>query len=171
MDAGLPMICVFFIVGGLLEKAVHTPGPILMILTAILCRYTNIIPTTMELGAHNCYKFVPTALVQPLMIGLGMLHASLESAVSAFSAGYVVVCDSTVIVTALSGFLIAACLNMYPVEAAIVTSRHSGLEGAGDAVILSVSDRMGLIPFAQTAMRIGGVPVVIAATLLSNWAI
>ncbi|STW78772.1 Citrate-sodium symport [Klebsiella michiganensis] len=32
MGAGLLMICAFFIVGGLLEKVVHIPGPVLMIL-------------------------------------------------------------------------------------------------------------------------------------------
>jgi malate:Na+ symporter len=57
---------------------------------------------------------------------------------------------------------------MYPVEAAIVTSCHSGL-GDGDVAILSASNRMGLMPFAQIATRIGGASTVIAATLLLSW--
>ena len=171
MGAGLLMICAFFIVGGLLEKVVHIPGPVLMILAAVFCKYTNVIPAAMELGAHSCYKFVSAALVWPLMIGLGMLYVPLESVVSVFSIGYVVVCGSIVIAMALSGFFIATRLNMYPVEAAIVTSCHSGLGGTGDVAILSASNRMGLMPFAQIATRIGGASTVIAATLLLSWVV
>lgn len=169
MGAGLLMICAFFIVGGLLEKVLHIPGPVLMILAAVLCKYTKVIPAAMELGAHSCYKFVSAALVWPLMIGLGMLYVPLESVVSVFSVGYVVVCGSVVLSMALSGFFIASRLNMYPVEAAIVTSCHSGLGGTGDVAILSASNRMSLMPFAQIATRIGGASTVIAATLLMSW--
>ena len=171
MGGGLLMICAFFIVGGLLEKVVHIPGPVLMILAAVICKYTKAIPAAMEVGAYSCYKFVSAALVWPLMIGLGMLYVPLESVVAVFSVGYVVVCGSIVIAMALSGFFIASRLNMYPVEAAIVTSCHSGLGGTGDVAILSASNRMSLMPFAQIATRIGGASTVIAATLLMNWVV
>ena len=72
------------------------------------------------------------------MIGLGMLYVPLESVVAVFSVGYVVVCGSIVMAMALSGFLIASRLNMYPVEAAIVTSCHSGLGGRGCGYSLGV---------------------------------
>ncbi|WP_196299298.1 2-hydroxycarboxylate transporter family protein, partial [Yersinia ruckeri] len=62
-------------------------------------------------------------------------------------------------------------LNMYPIEAAIVTSCHSGLGGTGDVAILSASNRMSLMPFAQIATRIGGASTVIGATLLLGWII
>lgn len=169
MGAGLLMICAFFIVGGLFEKLVHIPGPVLMILAAVFCKYTKVIPASMETGAYSCYKFVSAALVWPLMIGLGMLYVPLESVVSVFSVGYVVVCGSVVISMTLSGFFIASRLNMYPVETAIVTCCHSGLGGTGDVAILSASNRMSLMPFAQIATRIGGASTVIAATLLLGW--
>ncbi|SFT77907.1 malate:Na+ symporter [Kosakonia arachidis] len=169
MGAGLLLICAFFIVGGLLEKVVHIPGPVLMILFAVLCKYARVIPSSMELGAHSCYKFVSAALVWPLMIGLGMLYVPLESVVAVFSVGYVIVCGAVVIAMALSGYFVATRLNMYPVEAAIVTSCHSGLGGTGDVAILSASNRMGLMPFAQIATRIGGASTVIFATVLLSW--
>ena len=80
MGAGLLMICAFFIVGGLLEKVVHIPGPVLMILAAVFCKYTNVIPAAMELGAHSCYKFVSAddrpghAVCAAGERGLGLLH-------------------------------------------------------------------------------------------------
>ncbi|KGT93051.1 malate permease [Erwinia typographi] len=166
MGGGLLMICAFFIAGGLLEKLVHIPGPVLMILIAVLCKYSQVIPSSMEKGAYSCYQFVSTALVWPLMIGLGMLYVPLENVVAVFSVGYVVVCGAVVFAMSLSGYFIASYLNMYPVEAAIVTSCHSGLGGTGDVAILSASNRMALMPFAQIATRIGGASTVIAATLL-----
>ncbi|ANI28979.1 malate permease [Yersinia entomophaga] len=169
MGGGLLMICAFFIVGGLFEKLVHIPGPVLMILIAVLCKYCQVIPAKMELGAHSCYKFVSTTLVWPLMIGLGMLFVPLESVVAVFSFGYIVVCGAVVLSMATISFFIAPYLNMYPVEASIVTSCHSGLGGTGDVAILSASNRMSLMPFAQIATRIGGASTVIGATLLLGW--
>ena len=103
------------------------------------------------------------------MIGLGMLYVPLESVVAVFSVGYVVVCGAVVLSMAAVSFIIAPYLNMYPVEASIVTSCHSGLGGTGDVAILSASNRMSLMPFAQIATRIGGASTVIGATLLLGW--
>ncbi|HEI8865291.1 2-hydroxycarboxylate transporter family protein [Serratia sp. AKBS12] len=169
MGGGLLVICAFFIVGGLFEHIVHIPGPVLMILFAVLCKYCRIIPASMETGAHSFYKFVSAALVWPLMIGLGMLYVPLESVVAVFSLGYVIVCGSVVLSMGVVSFLIAPYLKMFPVEAAIVTCCHSGLGGTGDVAILSASNRMGLMPFAQIATRIGGASTVIGATLLLGW--
>ena len=55
---------------------------------------------------------------------------------------------------------------MYPVDSSIVTACHSGLGGTGDVAILSASNRMGLMPFAQISTRLGGATMVVLATLL-----
>jgi malate:Na+ symporter len=138
-----------------------------MILIAVLCKYFRVIPASMEQGAHSCYKFVSAALVWPLMIGLGMLYVPLESVVSVFSVGYVVVCGSIVIAMALSGYFIASRLNMYPVEAAIVTCCHSGLGGTGDVAILRLTGCRSCR--SRRSPRIGGASTVIFATLLMGW--
>ncbi|MBL7635968.1 2-hydroxycarboxylate transporter family protein [Atlantibacter hermannii] len=166
MGAGLLMICCFFIFGGLLERLVHIPGPVLMIVMAVLCKYAKVIPGRMETGAKSCYKLISTSLIWPTMIGLGMLYVPLESVVSVFSVAYVAVCASVVLSMAIVSFLLARFLNMYSVEASIVTVCHSGLGGTGDVAILSACDRMGLMPFAQISTRIGGASTVILATML-----
>ena len=86
--------------------------------------------------------------------------------VKVFSVGYVVVCTSVVVAMTLAGFLIGNLLKMFPIESAIVTCCHSGLGGTGDVAILSASNRMSLMPFAQISTRIGGASTVILATLL-----
>ena len=74
--------------------------------------------------------------------------------------------DTTVAAMVASGFFVGAWLKMYPVESAIVTACHSGLGGTGDVAILSASNRMGLMPFAQISTRIGGAAMIVLATVL-----
>lgn len=166
MGAGVLLICAFFVLGGLLEKVVGIPGPVMMILVAVLCKYLRVLPGNLEDGSKSFYKLVSTAFIWPVMIGLGMLYVPLDSVVKVFSVGYVVVCASVVIAMTLAGFFIGNLLKMFPIESAIVTCCHSGLGGTGDVAILSAANRMALMPFAQISTRIGGASTVIIATLL-----
>jgi len=67
---------------------------------------------------------------------------------------------------AASGFHVGTWVGTYPVDASLVTVCHSGLGGTGDVAILSASDRMSLMPFAQISTRIGGATTVISAASL-----
>jgi malate:Na+ symporter len=100
------------------------------------------------------------------MVGLGLLYIPLEDVAAVLTVGYVVVCASVVLAMVTAGFFVGKLMKMYPVESAIVTGCHSGLGGTGDVAILSASNRMGLMPFAQISTRIGGAATVIIATLL-----
>ena len=166
MGAGVLLICAFFVLGGLLEKVVGIPGPVMMILAAVLFKYLRVLPEKLEKGANTFYKLVSSAFIWPVMIGLGMLYVPLDSVVKVFSVGYVLVCVSVVVSMTVAGFFIGNLVKMYPIESAIVTCCHSGLGGTGDVAILSASNRMSLMPFAQISTRIGGASTVILATIL-----
>ncbi|WP_341520222.1 2-hydroxycarboxylate transporter family protein [Pseudomonas sp. G.S.17] len=166
MGAGVLLICAFFVLGGLLEKVVGIPGPVMMILAAVAFKYIRVLPERLEKGAHTFYKLVSSAFIWPVMIGLGMLYVPLDSVVKVFSVGYVVVCLAVVVSMTAAGFLVGNLMKMYPIEAAIVTCCHSGLGGTGDVAILSAANRMQLMPFAQISTRIGGAATVIIATIL-----
>ncbi|MED4071681.1 2-hydroxycarboxylate transporter family protein [Priestia endophytica] len=172
MGAGLLIACTFFITGslvhGLLDKAfgLNIPGPIVMIFAAALVKIFQLLPKNMEDGTYNLYKFISTNLTWPLMVGLGLLYIPLEDVAAVLTVGYVVICASVVLAMVTAGFFVGKLMKMYPVESAIVTGCHSGLGGTGDVAILSASNRMGLMPFAQVSTRIGGAVTVILATLL-----
>ena len=169
MGAGLLIACSLFIFGSLASKFVPIPGPVIMIFTAAFLKILKLMPEKMEQGAHQLYKFISGSLTYPLMIGLGVLFVPWADLVSAITPSYVAICASTVLAMIASGFFIGKYVNMYPVEAAIVTACHSGLGGTGDVAILSASNRMELMPFAQIATRIGGASMVVVAALLMKF--
>ncbi|MCT7297203.1 2-hydroxycarboxylate transporter family protein [Ralstonia sp. CHL-2022] len=166
MGAGLLISCAFFIFGALLSRFTGIPGPILMIISAALLKVSKVLPQNMELGAYQMYKFVSTNLTFAILVGLGALFVSWKELVAAFTPGYFAICAATVLALVASGFFVGKWLGMYPVESAIVTACHSGLGGTGDVAILSASNRMGLMPFAQISTRIGGAATVVIATIL-----
>jgi len=166
MGAGLLIACSFFIFGGLAHKFLGIPGPVLMIVAATLVKCLQVMPAKMEQGAYHMYKFISTSLTWPLMVGLGILYIPLEDVVKIVTPGYVVVCAAVVIAMVATGYFVGKMMKMHPVDAAIVTGCHSGLGGTGDVAILSASNRMSLMPFAQVATRLGGASTVILATLL-----
>ncbi|MFL6561705.1 MAG: 2-hydroxycarboxylate transporter family protein, partial [Bacillus sp. (in: firmicutes)] len=166
MGAGLLIACSFFILGGLGNKFLGIPGPVLMIIAAAVVKSIKVMPAKMEQGAYHLYKFVSSSLTWPLMVGLGMLYIPLKDVVKIVTPGYAIVCASVVVAMITTGYFVGKLMKMYPVDSAIVTGCHSGLGGTGDVAILSASNRMSLMPFAQVSTRIGGASTVILAILL-----
>lgn len=169
MGAGLLIACSLFIFGSVASKFIPIHGPVIMIFTAALLKILKLMPAKMEQGAYQLYKFISGSLTYPLMIGLGVLYVPWGALVNAITPAYVAICASTVLAMITSGFFIGKYINMYPVESAIVTSCHSGLGGTGDVAILSASNRMELMPFAQISTRIGGASMVVVAALLMKF--
>jgi malate:Na+ symporter len=166
MGAGLLMACTFFILGGLGHMLLGMPGPVLMIVAAALVKSLKLMPAKMEQGSYHLYKFVSSSLTWPLMVGLGMLYIPLEDVVKIVTPSYVIVCVAVVIAMVTTGYFVGKLMKMYPVDSAIVTGCHSGLGGTGDVAILSASNRMSLMPFAQISTRLGGASTVILAIML-----
>ncbi|MDO0824856.1 2-hydroxycarboxylate transporter family protein [Desulfosporosinus nitroreducens] len=166
MGAGILMACAFFIFGKVASPFIGIPGAIIMIFAAAIVKYLNIMPAKMEQGSFHLYKFVSSSLTWPLMVGLGVLYTPLKDVIATVTPGYLVVCASVVIAMISSGYFIGRFMNMYPIESAIVTGCHSGLGGTGDVAILSASNRMELMPFAQISTRIGGASMIVLATIL-----
>ncbi len=166
MGAGLLLTCAFFILGTVLAPVTGIPGPILMIISAALVKVSKIMPANMELGAYQMYRFMTSNLTFAILVGLGTLFVPWNQMVNSLSFSYFVICAAIVLAMVASGFGIGFLMNMYPLESAIVTACHSGLGGTGDVAILSASNRMEMMPFAQISTRIGGAAMIVMATIL-----
>lgn len=170
MGAGLLIACSFFVFGQIAHVFISIPAAIIMIFSAAIVKALNIMPAQMEQGAYHMYKFIAAGLTWGLMVGLGVLYTPWGDVIAALTPAYILTVTATVVAMVASGFFIGKYMNMYPVESAIVTACHSGLGGTGDVAILSASNRMEMMPFAQVATRLGGASVVVlAAILLRLW--
>lgn len=163
---GVMTICTLFVLGTLAAPFLHLPAPVLVIVFSVILKVLNVFPSSVEEGARAVYAAISQHFIYPLMIGLGMLYIPLSSVMGVISIGYVATCTAVVLTMALSGFFVGKAMGMYPVDASLVTLCHSGLGGTGDVAILSASQRMVLMPFAQISTRIGGVTTVIMAASL-----
>lgn len=166
MGAGVLTACTLFISGYLMEHLTGFPGPVLMIVIAALMKYINVIPQETQNGAKQLYKFISGNFTFPLMAGLGLLYIPLKDVVATLSLSYFIVVISVVFTVVSVGFFVSRFMNMYPVEAAIISACQSGMGGTGDVAILSTANRMNLMPFAQIATRLGGAITVITMTAI-----
>lgn len=166
MGAGVLTACTLFISGYLMEHLTGFPGPVLMIVIAALMKYINVIPQETQNGAKQLYKFISGNFTFPLMAGLGLLYIPLKDVVATLSLSYFIVVISVVFTVVSVGFFVSRFMNMYAVEAAIISACQSGMGGTGDVAILSTANRMNLMPFAQIATRLGGAITVITMTAI-----
>ena len=86
---------------------------------------------------------------------------------AAISPAYLLICVSIILtVTLVSGFL-GKCVGFYPIESSITAGLCTdSMGGTGNIAVLSASNRMELIPFAQMATRLGGAMILIVASFL-----
>lgn len=166
MGAGLIIACGFYLFGTLVSQYIPVPAPVIMILSAALVKTLGIMPAQMELGAYQIYRFIASNLTWALLVGVGVLYTPWNEVTEAVTPAYVATVLATVLAMIASGFFVGRFLNMYPIEAAMVTCCHSGLGGTGDVAILSAGNRMELMPFAQIATRLGGACVVVLAAII-----
>ncbi len=169
MGAGLLMACTAYAFGLLMSPILKIPAPIIMIFSAALLKVLGVLPEPMERGAYHIYKFVSANLTWALVVGVGALLTPWGDVVSALSFAYLCTVIATVATMIASGFFVGKLMNMYPIEAALVTACHSGMGGTGDVAILSSASRMEMMPFAQISTRIGGACMVVAAAILMRF--
>ena len=166
LGAGIVLASGLFLLGGLLAPVTGIPGPVLMIIGAVILKVSRVLPADMEVGAYQINRFMSVNLTFAILCAMGTVLVSWNQLVASFNPGYLVICTIAVLAMIGSGFFIGKWLRMYPVEAAIVTACHSGLGGTGDVAILSAADRLGLMAFAQISTRVGGAIMIVIATVL-----
>ncbi|MEO6017430.1 MAG: 2-hydroxycarboxylate transporter family protein, partial [Polaromonas sp.] len=145
------------------------PAPVAMLFIAVLVKLTHAVPPQLQSGAFVVYKFFSTAVTYPLLFAIGVSLTPWDKLVAAFTVPNLITIVSTVVTLMATGALVGRWMNLYPIDAAIINACHSGQGGTGDVAILTASNRMALMPFAQIATRIGGaVTVTVVLIVLSR---
>lgn len=156
IGAALILAMTLYLIGDLVQHLTGFPGPVTMLLLTVAIKLGGLVPAPLERGAHHNYRFFATLVTYPLLFAIGVSATPWQTLVEAFSPAILLTIAATVVTLVTTGFLVARRVNLHPIEAAIVNACHSGQGGTGDVAILTASDRLQLMPFAQVATRIGG---------------
>ncbi|SHI75858.1 Na+/citrate or Na+/malate symporter [Dethiosulfatibacter aminovorans DSM 17477] len=168
LGTGLFMSSAFFIFGRIVGNFV----PVIhyyafIIITVALAKITGIVPKKMELAALKWYKFLVKNFTLALMAGVGITMISIQGIIDILSPIYLIVCIATVVGGFLGAGIVGRLVNFFFIESAITAGLcMSNVGGNGDVAILSASERMNLMPFAQISSRLGGALILIIQSFL-----
>lgn len=163
--AGITAVSLYLI-GVLCHQLFGLPGPVAMLFVAVVVKIGRGVSPQIEAGARVVYKFFQTAVTYPLLFMVGVAITPWKGLMEAFHPANIATIVATVATLMATGFVVGRLMNMYPIETAIINATHSGQGGTGDIAILTASNRMVLMPFAQVATRIGGAIVVTIALIV-----
>lgn len=156
LGIGLFLLVTLYIGGNFFEDIIGLPAAVIVIFTATALKYFRVLPGEVEMGAKHLNSFISTNFTAPLMVGLGIIYLTLEDVLAMLSWQYLLVILSVVITLGATGYVVSRFVNMYPVEASILSLNQSAMGGTGNVAVLSTANRQEMMPFAQVATRIGG---------------
>ena len=168
MGMGLLFAMMFFTIGTLISKifpSVHAYA--FMIIVVVICKVAGIVPKKYEEAAVQWSQFVMKNFTSALLAGIGIALLDLKVLGAALTPQFILITVVIILTVAVCAGLFGKFIGFYPVEASITAGLcTNSMGGTGNIAVLSASDRMGLIPFAQMATRLGGAIVLISASFL-----
>ncbi|SCI04758.1 Citrate transporter [uncultured Clostridium sp.] len=168
LGIGLLLSITYLTLGTLIGKLV--PGIhayAWMIIAVAFSKIIGIIPENLEQSANQWGQFVMTNLTSALLVGIGISMIDLNAVVNAISPLYLLLVFVVVSGVAVGAGVGGKLVGFYPIESSITAGLcTTNMGGTGDVAVLSASNRMELIPFAQIATRICGALILIVASVL-----
>ena len=138
-----------------------------MIITVAVCKITDIIPERIEIACFQWFQFIMKNLTTMLLVGIGICYLDIGTVISSFSLTYLLLCAATCIGAFVGAAAVGRLVGFYPFEAGVTAGLcMSNMGGTGDVAVLSASDRMELMPFAQISSRLGGAVILLLASLM-----
>lgn len=138
-----------------------------MIVIVFILKALNIVPKKLEDSVVMFNNIVMTNLTHAVLAGIGLALIDLSTLASAFTWQFVVLCLTSVVSMGAASWFFGMVLGMYPVETAIGAGMiNNSMGGTGNIAVLSASDRMEMIAFAQMANRLCGAIVLILGGIL-----
>ncbi|GMO15449.1 MAG: 2-hydroxycarboxylate transporter family protein [Termitinemataceae bacterium] len=168
MGTGLFIATSFFALGALINKfvpAIH--GYAWMILSVAVVKALGLLPQKFEICCYQWFQFVMLNLTGVLLVGIGVGYTDLKQIAEAFSPQYVLLVTVTVFGAVLGSGIVGKLVGFYPIESSITAGLcMANMGGTGDVAVLSASQRMELMPFAQISSRLGGAIMLILSSVI-----
>jgi len=155
-----------YLLGLIVYRLFGVPAAVAMLFLAVFAKLTQAISPQIQQGAYVVYQFFARAVTYPLLFAIGVALTPWDKLVAALALPNLITIVATVTTLIGTGFVVGRWVDLFPIDAAIVTACHSGQGGTGDVAILTAANRMQLMPFAQIATRIGGAITVLLTLVI-----
>lgn len=136
------------------------------IILLLIIKLLNLIPNYQKYISQTG-KFIETIFTVPVLAGLGLITKwdILIKCLKDYKICLMVV--TSLIVVIIFSFMLASYFNFYALELALTAgiSSHS-IGGPGNIGVMTISNRMDLLPFAMISTRLVGVVIFVLATFL-----
>jgi Na+/citrate or Na+/malate symporter len=163
-------VCILlYMIGQICQSLTSFPGPVATLILTVLLKITGVLPPRIDNAAGAVGQFFSTAVTYPLLFAVAVAMTPWSAIVTALRPANLLIVILVVTTLIVSGFFLGRVMRLYPIETALINACHSGSGGTGAVAILTASDRMELMSFAQIATRVGGAITVASAFLAARW--
>ena len=138
-----------------------------MIIVVFICKAFNFIPSYYQESAVMFNQLIVKNLTAAVLAAIGIALLNLNVLAQALTWQFVVLCVVSVTVISVAAGLFGKLFGLYPVESMITAGMcNNSMGGTGNVAVLSASNRMELIAFAQMGNRLGGAIILILSGIL-----
>ena len=140
-----------------------------MIIIVFILKAFNAVPKPLENCVVMFNQVIMTNLTHAVLAGIGLSLIDLTTLAKAMTWQFILLSLTSVVAMGLASALIGKLVGLYPVETAIGSGMiNNSMGGTGNIAVLSASDRMEMIAFAQMANRLSGAIILILGGLLAS---
>ena len=140
-----------------------------MIIIVFILKALDVVPKTLENCVVMFNQVIMSNLTHAVLAGIGLSLIDLATLAKAMNVQFIILSLTSVVAMGLAAAIIGEFVGLFPVETAIGAGMiNNSMGGTGNIAVLSASDRMEMIPFAQMANRLSGAIILILGGLLAS---
>lgn len=139
-----------------------------MIIIVFILKALDVVPKTLENCVVMFNQVIMSNLTHAVLAGIGLSLIDLATLAKAMNVQFIIPSLTSVVAMGLAAAIIGEFVGLFPVETAIGAGMiNNSMGGTGNIAVLSASDRMEMIAFAQMANRLSGAIILILGGLLA----
>lgn len=140
-----------------------------MIIIVFILKALDVVPKTLENCVVMFNQVIMSNLTHAVLAGIGLSLIDLATLAKAMNVQFIILSLTSVVAMGLAAAIIGEFVGLFPVETAIGAGMiNNSMGGTGNIALLSASDRMEMIAFAQMANRLSGAIILILGGLLAS---
>lgn len=152
---GFLLSVAFYALGALLNHYFSVvPIYAFMILVVVIVKCCGLLPEEVEDAARQWGRFIIKAWTMAALCGIGVTLIDLNVILANLTPAFLITVFLVEVTITLTAALLGKVVGFYPVESAIAAGMcATNMGGSGNVAVLSGSNRMELLPFAQIVTR------------------